>query len=75
MKRYYLFATILLSSLFAAANADELAVVPPDSNDVSIIDKGRILTQGTPAELIRNNAGSTNLENVFLNLTNRKPRD
>lgn len=42
---------------------------------VSIIDKGRILTQGTPAELIRNNAGSTNLENVFLNLTNRKPRD
>ncbi|MBK8611250.1 MAG: ABC transporter ATP-binding protein [Chitinophagaceae bacterium] len=42
---------------------------------VSIIDKGRILTQGTPAELIRDNAGSTNLENVFLNLTNRKPRD
>lgn len=42
---------------------------------VSIIDHGKILTSGTPAELIANNAGSTNLENVFLNLTNRKLRD
>ena len=42
---------------------------------VSIIDQGKILTQGTPAELISRNAGSTNLENVFLNLTNRKLRD
>jgi ABC-2 type transport system ATP-binding protein len=42
---------------------------------VSIIDHGKILTQGTPAELISNNRGSTNLENVFLNLTNRKLRD
>jgi ABC-2 type transport system ATP-binding protein len=42
---------------------------------VSIIDHGKILTQGTPGELISNNAGSTNLENVFLNLTNRKLRD
>ena len=42
---------------------------------VSIIDHGKILTQGTPDELIANNAGSTNLENVFLNLTNRKLRD
>ena len=42
---------------------------------VSIIDHGKILIQGTPEELIRNNAGSTNLENVFLNLTNRKLRD
>ena len=42
---------------------------------VSIIDDGKILTQGTPGELISNNAGSTNLENVFLNLTNRKLRD
>jgi ABC-2 type transport system ATP-binding protein len=42
---------------------------------VSIIDNGKILTEGTPAELIRDNAGSTNLENVFLNLTNRKLRD
>jgi ABC-2 type transport system ATP-binding protein len=42
---------------------------------VSIIDHGKILTEGTPAELIKANAGSTNLENVFLNLTNRKLRD
>jgi ABC-2 type transport system ATP-binding protein len=42
---------------------------------VSIIDHGKILTQGTPAELISNNNGATNLENVFLNLTNRKLRD
>ncbi len=42
---------------------------------VSIIDHGKILIQGTPGELISNNAGSTNLENVFLNLTNRKLRD
>ena len=42
---------------------------------VSIIDHGKILTQGTPGELISNNLGSTNLENVFLNLTNRKLRD
>jgi ABC-2 type transport system ATP-binding protein len=42
---------------------------------VSIIDNGRILTEGTPSELISKNAGSTNLENVFLNLTNRKLRD
>ncbi len=42
---------------------------------VSIIDNGKILTDGTPSELISKNAGSTNLENVFLNLTNRKLRD
>lgn len=42
---------------------------------VSIIDQGRILTQGTPAELVSNNNGATNLETVFLNLTKRKLRD
>jgi ABC-2 type transport system ATP-binding protein len=42
---------------------------------VSIIDHVKILTEGTPSELISRNAGSTNLENVFLNLTNRKLRD
>ncbi len=42
---------------------------------VSIIDHGKILTEGTPSELISRNAASTNLENVFLNLTNRKLRD
>jgi len=42
---------------------------------VSIIDHGKIITQGTPGELIRKNEGSTNLEHVFLNLTKRKLRD
>ena len=42
---------------------------------VSIIDHGKILTQGTPKELINNNPGAITLENVFLNLTNRKLRD
>ncbi|MBL0199406.1 MAG: ATP-binding cassette domain-containing protein [Chitinophagaceae bacterium] len=37
---------------------------------VSIIDNGKSITEGTPAELISRNAGSTNLENVFLNLAN-----
>ncbi len=42
---------------------------------VSIIDQGKILTQGTPKELIAGDEGATNLEQVFLNLTNRKLRD
>ena len=42
---------------------------------VAIIDYGKIITQGTPAELITNTIGATNLEQVFLNLTNRKLRD
>ena len=44
-------------------------------NTVSIIDDGRILTQGSPAELIARYSGCTNLETVFLNLTKRKLRD
>ncbi len=42
---------------------------------VSIIDHGRILTHGTPAELIENTPGADNLEKVFLHLTKRKLRD
>ncbi len=42
---------------------------------VSIIDQGKILTQGTPAELINSHPGAPNLETVFLNLTKRKLRD
>ena len=42
---------------------------------VSIIDYGKILTRGTPQQLIANNPGCTNLETVFLNLTKRKLRD
>ena len=42
---------------------------------VAIIDYGKIITQGSPKELITNTQGSSNLEQVFLNLTNRKLRD
>ncbi len=42
---------------------------------VSIIDHGKILTQGTPEELIASTPGADNLEKVFLNLTKRKLRD
>jgi len=42
---------------------------------VSIIDHGRILTEGSPASLIAAHPGCNNLETVFLHLTNRKLRD
>jgi ABC-2 type transport system ATP-binding protein len=42
---------------------------------VSIIDHGRILRADSPAALISSNAGCHNLEDVFLRLTSRKPRD
>lgn len=42
---------------------------------VSIIDNGKIITQGTPEEIIKSNAAAGNLESAFLNLTNRKLRD
>jgi len=42
---------------------------------VSIIDHGKILTEGSPEALINSCPGATNLENVFLHLTNGKLRD
>ncbi|MGZ4056817.1 MAG: ABC transporter ATP-binding protein [Bacteroidia bacterium] len=42
---------------------------------VAIIDNGKIIVEGTPKELIAQNNGSASLEEVFLNLTNRKLRD
>jgi len=42
---------------------------------VSIIDHGKLLTVGAPTELINSYTGATNLESLFLNLTNRKLRD
>lgn len=42
---------------------------------VSIIDDGKILTQGSPAQLIAQYPGCADLETVFLNLTKRKLRD
>jgi ABC-2 type transport system ATP-binding protein len=42
---------------------------------VAIIDYGKIIIEGTPTELITNNARCANLESVFLHLTNRALRD
>lgn len=42
---------------------------------ISIIDHGKILTQGSPKELITSHAGCSDLEDVFLQLTHRKLRD
>ena len=42
---------------------------------VAIIDYGKIIIEGTPNELIAANPGCINLEQVFLNMTNRKLRD
>lgn len=42
---------------------------------VAIIDHGKIITEGSPRELIAGNAGCNNLEDMFLKLTNRKLRD
>lgn len=41
---------------------------------VAIIDHGRIITQGPPQELVERH-GAASLEEVFLNLTNRRLRD
>lgn len=44
-------------------------------SQIAIIDYGKILTQGTPHELISNVPDSSDLESVFLYLTKRKLRD
>lgn len=43
--------------------------------DIAIIDYGKILLQGSPTDLIADTPNSSNLEDVFLNLTKRKLRD
>ncbi len=42
---------------------------------VAIIDNGQIIVEGTPKQLITDNSGCTNLESVFLKLTNKALRD
>ncbi len=42
---------------------------------VAIIDNGKIIIEGTPSYLIKEHSGCTNLEGVFLQLTNKKLRD
>lgn len=43
-------------------------------NHIAIIDNGKIIADGVPKELIKNNS-SDNLEQLFLKLTGRKLRD
>ena len=42
---------------------------------VAIIDYGKIITQGSPRQLIESTDNARNLEDVFLHLTHRKLRD
>lgn len=42
---------------------------------IAVIDRGRIIATGTPGELIRQNDGCSNLEDVFLQLTGKQLRD
>lgn len=42
---------------------------------ISIIDHGKILTEGSPRQLIANHPGCADLEDVFLRLTHRRLRD
>jgi ABC-2 type transport system ATP-binding protein len=44
-------------------------------SSIAIIDQGKIITQGRPAEMIGSQPGYTNLESIFLHLTGRKLRD
>jgi len=44
-------------------------------SSIAIIDYGKIIAQGRPAELIGSKAGYTDLENIFLHLTGRHLRD
>lgn len=42
---------------------------------IAIIDYGKIITKGEPANLVKNCDGCKNLEDIFLKLTGRKLRD
>lgn len=42
---------------------------------IAIIDKGRIIIEGRPSEIVGSQSGYTNLESIFLHLTGRKLRD
>jgi len=42
---------------------------------VSVVDHGRVIAEGAPAELVAAHAGCANLEELFLRLTGRQLRD
>jgi ABC-2 type transport system ATP-binding protein len=44
-------------------------------NRITIIDDGKVIANGTPSDLIKNNPGCTDLGQVFIKLTGRELRD
>jgi len=44
-------------------------------SSIAIIDQGKIITQGRPAEMIGSQPEYNSLESIFLHLTGRKLRD
>jgi ABC-2 type transport system ATP-binding protein len=42
---------------------------------IAVIDQGKIITEGRPAEMIGSKPEYINLEHIFLHLTGRKLRD
>jgi ABC-2 type transport system ATP-binding protein len=44
-------------------------------SSIAVIDQGKIITQGRPAEMIGSKPEYNNLESIFLHLTGRKLRD
>lgn len=42
---------------------------------IGIIDKGKLIAEGNPGEMIRQQPGADSLEDIFLLLTGRSPRD
>lgn len=42
---------------------------------VSVIDQGKIIANGSPAELIKRTEGASSLEDVFIRITGKKVRD
>jgi ABC-2 type transport system ATP-binding protein len=44
-------------------------------SSIAIIDQGKIISEGRPADMIGSQPGYTNLESIFLLLTGRKLRD
>lgn len=60
--------TIIYSSHFLA-EAERICT------HLAIIDTGKLIVEGTPDQVIENNPGSDNLEEVFLKLTGKNIRD
>ena len=58
--------------LYTSHNMDEAEQF---CSKVGIVDEGKIITEGTPSELISKSPDYTNLESVYLKLTGKQLRD